>query len=415
MSSSSFNPSPSPSDPTPKSFLPHLSTQNPLENEALRILNRLKMVSEDLEISRLESKEATEKLSNQTFFLSSILESIPQGVLFINKEGSILLCNSLAASYLRSEKQTLLNRSFYDFFPDRLFGFSLRAYLFYGTTPPKARMHIQRDLEIELFCLSATFPDPIEGIFLFLKEIPKEPSKTTEKDFHRFYELGKMTASISHDIRNQLGGIRGFTSLLLRDLEEMPHLQDMAKEILETTKELEYSLTSALTFSKELSLSLTPVNMSHFFKELIDFFKKDPDCPEWVQFTLHLPPTSLEILVDPIYLKSALVNLLLNAIEAIDKKGKITLSYLEQNDHVVITLSDSGKGIPQKDIEKLFSPYFTTKESGHGIGLTQVEKIIHAHNGRIEVHSQEQMGTTFSLYLPINKETENETRKNPHC
>ena len=100
-------------------------------------------------------------------------------------------------------------------------------------------------------------------------------------------------------------------------------------------------------------------------------------------------------------LRSALLNLIMNAAQAMPSGGKITISALQNNKKLEIRVIDEGSGIPAEHLEKIFSPFFTTKPKGNGFGLAEVHKIVQAHNGIIEVTSEVKKGTTFTLKLPM--------------
>ncbi len=138
-------------------------------------------------------------------------------------------------------------------------------------------------------------------------------------------------------------------------------------------------------------------------KELIKSIKNDPSFSEKVKIQLHLPESSFLIPADKELLKSAILNLIVNAYQAMDDNGVLDISVIKNNNLCVISITDTGEGIEEKDLENIFSPFFTTKQNGNGLGLSYANKIIQAHFGQIEVRSQLNKGTTFTISLPITR------------
>ena len=117
------------------------------------------------------------------------------------------------------------------------------------------------------------------------------------------------------------------------------------------------------------------------------------------RFTRNLP----RALIDPNQIQQALVNLIKNAMPAMTKGGTLTLQTGEGSDGVWVSVADTGGGIPQEQINRIFEPFFTTKKKGTGLGLMIVQRIVRAHNGRIDLESNVGHGTTFRIWLPLHE------------
>ncbi|HEY4255321.1 MAG TPA: ATP-binding protein, partial [Chlamydiales bacterium] len=122
-----------------------------------------------------------------------------------------------------------------------------------------------------------------------------------------------------------------------------------------------------------------------------------------VKLLLHIPNEPIFVPVDPESLKSALLNLVINSWQAMPKGGTISLSLMKFNTTCQIVLTDTGIGIPEEILEQLFSPLFTTKQAGNGLGLVETKKIVEAHGGTIDVRSRLGMGTTFTITLGLQR------------
>jgi signal transduction histidine kinase len=120
-----------------------------------------------------------------------------------------------------------------------------------------------------------------------------------------------------------------------------------------------------------------------------------------IRIVTKFEPNLPEVMIDRKYLKQALLNILKNALAAMPDGGTLTITTSAKNDELLIAISDTGIGIPEDLLSKIFEPYFTTKESGTGLGLTITFKIIKEHNGEITVESTPSKGSTFTIHLPI--------------
>ncbi len=219
----------------------------------------------------------------------------------------------------------------------------------------------------------------------------------------RMKELGEMAATVAHEIRNPLGGIRGYASLLLRDLEGSSHLKEMVQHIVNGTKSLERIVNNVLHFARPIEITQKDEDINKLIKEVCKLIKVDPAFPPNVSIETHFHSSCFVVSIDKECIRSALLNLLVNACQAITNKGKITISLIKNNDSCVINISDTGIGINKEDLENIFSPFFTTKEEGNGLGLAETYKIIQAHLGTIDVRSHKDVGTTFTLTLPLKR------------
>jgi signal transduction histidine kinase len=219
----------------------------------------------------------------------------------------------------------------------------------------------------------------------------------------RMKELGEMAATVAHEIRNPLGGIRGYASLLYRDLESQKNLQEMAALIIEGTKSLERLVSTVLQYTRPVQILPRSIEVGQFLKQLVKFVKVDPACPAQVKWALHIPEDPLLAPIDPEAMKSALLNLIFNGIQAMPQGGVLTISLLKIDHGIQIGIADTGVGMSEEMLRRLFSPFFTTKEKGNGLGLVEMEKIVRAHNGAIDVRSCVGKGTTFTLTLPLKR------------
>ncbi len=314
------------------------------------------------------------------------------------------MANDAAINLFNLEAKSLLHKHFWDVFPDGHFGFSMQESLRYGishrliyTSLPHAELEVSTSFLYE-------GPKRQHGLILFFRDITHiQKLQQVAARGGRLQELGEMAAKLAHEIRNCLGGIRGFASLLFRDLSSQPRLQEMISRIIEGTKSLEKLVTTVLVYARPIELSEQTVDLPQFLKQTAKALKIDPDFPTNVKFHLHIPDEVILVPIDSDAMKRALLNLLLNGVQAMPEGGELTLSLLKYETNCQISISDTGTGMNDDQLNALFSPLFTTKRNGNGLGLVETKKIVEGHGGSIGVRSTLGRGATFLLTLPIKR------------
>lgn len=226
----------------------------------------------------------------------------------------------------------------------------------------------------------------------------------------RLAALGEMAAGISHEIRNPLGSIRLYTSMLHEDLAQLPEQQQVVEKIGRAVRGLDEIVGDVLSFAREIKARPTPCETKSVIAHALDSCCADiVGCVEQ-----HEPDGSLEIECDPGLLVQALVNILRNAGEAnrLSNGQRITIethrSSIERDERsepaISICVHDQGDGIPEQVIERMFNPFFTTRATGTGLGLAIVHRIVDAHRGQVEVGNHtDTKGAWVRLVLPVSQ------------
>lgn len=400
MTLSGFTPPSSLELPTPELGATFLALQK--QRDAL---NR------KLQDTNLELTNTVGELDLITFYLNSILSHISQGLFFINLEGHITTCNAAAESLLGINSDQVIFQKFKDHFEDAFFGFSMAKALADKKVPKKAfavvNPHgVKRELEIE-----ATFvlhqdkkvSSILQGIIVLMRDITDlHHLQEAVQRRDRLHALGEMAAMVAHEIRNPLGSIKGFASLLERDLRDQPVLHRMANDIMIGADNLNRLVTNVLNYSRPVQAKFESTDLIALLDALCRQVEADESLDNRVRLELYSPHTELIVSADGGLLKSALLNLIANAYQAMPEGGTIFLSAVQQRDYAILKVQDTGAGISPENLKKLFSPFFTTKEKGNGFGLAEVHQVVQTHSGVIDVESTLGKGTHFTLTLPIN-------------
>ena len=222
----------------------------------------------------------------------------------------------------------------------------------------------------------------------------------------RLVSLGEITASMAHEFNNPLGIVMGFAQDLLSETDPATSQYRALKIIDEEAKRCQKIIQELLEFARPKSADLSLTGIAQTVEKTLNLvrnhlYKNKIEAD--TQFGENLP----KIHADPQQLEQVLVNLYLNAIDAMPEGGKLSVEAKVESDGIMapvvaLTVADTGFGIEETDLSKIFLPFFTAKKTkGLGLGLPICERIIKNHNGKIEVESQPGKGTTFKIYLPI--------------
>jgi signal transduction histidine kinase len=215
--------------------------------------------------------------------------------------------------------------------------------------------------------------------------------------------VGTIAAGIAHEIRNPLSTLRMNLQMLREDWENpiTEREQKGRKRIdvlLRETERMETVVSDFVRFAAGHALRLERTNLNVLTGELLDFLAPQAERSRIRlvrEFAKDLPPVE----VDPNLIRQAILNLLVNAQQVLPSGGEIRIRTKENGQFVKLSVSDNGPGIPAEHREKIFNLYFSTKPGGTGLGLPMVKKIVEEHRGRIEVDTELNKGTTFTLCL----------------
>ena len=220
---------------------------------------------------------------------------------------------------------------------------------------------------------------------------------------NRLAALGEMAAGIAHEIRNPLGGIQLYASLLENDLSGQEDQLKVVRKISKGVKSLDMIVNDILAFTQDQNCNQTEVHLMGLVSEVIDYVQPHIAGSQ-IEIDRRQVDRGLICQVDLDMMRRVLLNLLLNAIDALADKGKITISADTQDVQsafkVRIKIADNGPGVAAEDMNKVFNPFFTTKDTGTGLGLTIAHRLVECHGGQISVTNNKEGGATFSILLP---------------
>lgn len=211
--------------------------------------------------------------------------------------------------------------------------------------------------------------------------------------------VGELAASIAHEVRNPLAGMKGAMEVLLRSFAVDAQQREVMGEVVAQIVRLENLVRDLLTFARPQILSRQPVQL-HALLERALRLVQDEAGMNGIHVVRDFPPGTGTVLGDAQQLEQVFLNLIHNAIQAMEDGGTLELTTRAEPERVAIAFRDSGRGIPPGVLPNIFQPFFTTKHRGSGLGLSIVRKIVEAHGGAIWVDSEPGKGTTATVTLP---------------
>lgn len=339
----------------------------------------------------LELAAKNQELEMTIDYLNYILESMSDGVIAVDTSGVITTFNRAAGEVLGFTSAEAVGRPFRELF-DR--EFSLGAATLSSSMRAKSGRSVsvtERDEPVadrQGACIGHV------KVFQDLTEI--EALREQVRQSERLAAIGEMAATVAHEIRNPLGGIRGFASLLAQDIPSTDPRSRLVEKILAGTANLNRVVDELLEYTRPVEIRLRSTDCAEMVSAALAYLELNGRSIT----VCNRVPAGLNVRADADKMRQVLLNILLNAAQSIDGAGTISLDAIAGRDSVTLQISDSGAGIAREHVDKIFSPFFTTKEKGTGLGLAIAAKIVEGHLGAIEAASVPGEGTTMRIRLP---------------
>jgi PAS domain S-box-containing protein len=361
------------------------------------LVSQLKEKERELDVLR---KKAEDRATAIEGYNENILQSVPSGVISFDEEMRITKLNLAAERILELTEETVTGKHQSEVLKNPITDYlSRKEFIERGEiayrTPSGRRIWLGLALTPLKDGKGATIGQLL--VFTDLTHLKAIESQMALRD--KLSSLGEISAGIAHELRNPMAVIAGYTKLLSKKAEGalQPPVEAIAKEI----AVMDRIISDFLSFAKPAELTLSPINIKAMIDQCVASVAGERnDIAAEVAMD-----GALSVKGDEVFLRQAFINLLQNAAEAMPQGGSLTVKSSPSGGtegFLDISISDTGHGISEDVKNKIFLPFFTTKEKGTGLGLAIVHKIIVSHGGNISVESSEK-GTTFTLRLPLGK------------
>lgn len=322
--------------------------------------------------------------SMETDVLREILDVIPLGVMLADGDGGIVFANRSALDYLGISAANLAEVNV--------------SNLMEGESSRKETMVRTRGND-RISLRMSRVPLRDGGSVVFLADITEIHRLQTEiLKMDKLASVGELTSGIAHEIRNPLAGIKTTAQALNEELQAGDHRRAYVTRIIGEIDRLNRLLMGFFDFARPKELSIASCDLSKIVENAV-YMVRDTAGENHIRIIEFLPPKKTLVRADPHMIQQVLMNVFINAIQAMEAGGRMEVHLTEKNDRMEIVVSDTGRGIPDNVKGRIYDPFFTTKPKGIGLGLSISYRIIKLHSGDITFESTPG-GTTFTITLP---------------
>ncbi len=315
--------------------------------------------------------------------LRDILELLPTGVLLADNRGSVIYANRIALEYLGIDEEGLED-------------INVDGMMERDSPKKETIVRTKGNERITIRLSKASLSDGISVVYLTdITEIHQLQKEILKMD--KLASVGELTSGIAHEIRNPLAGIKTTAQALIEELPHNDHRRAYVSRIIGEIDRLNKLLLNFFDFARPRELSIHSCDLKKIIENAV-YMIQDSAKENHVQIIEFYPPKKALVKADPSLMQQVLMNVFLNAIQAMENGGRMEIHLIDRDDHVEITVADTGKGIPEHSRGRIFDPFFTTKPKGIGLGLSISYRIVKMHSGTITFTSGPS-GTTFVVLL----------------
>ncbi len=361
-----------------------------------------------------EKRKSEEMILHQQRYFQALIENSNDVIGLVDPSGRSAYISPSYEKILGYRIQDRLGRSFFEIIhPEDLPGIR-QSYGELARTPGATftgRLRLKNCKgEWRYFEASATnhMENPlVRGIILNFRDVTeKREAENALLKYERLGAIGEMAAGLAHEIRNPLSGISLSAQYLMKKFQEVPEATEQLRNILDQTERLKELVNGTLDFTRDKSTEeKRRLDAMDLFSTSLRLAQVQFG-PSHAGFKIHweFVRGKFFLNINPYRVQQILVNLILNAFQAMGKDGSLVLGCEKEGDWIKFKVKDDGSGIPEDAMARIFEPFFSTKKRGSGLGLSVCQKVAHGYGGEIEVERVSPRGMLFVLKLPLKEE-----------
>ena len=346
---------------------------------------------------------ARASLSRITVFSEALVKHMPIGLLAVDKTGSIIACNEQASGLLNVSCFDAMGRQADQLLPAAFSKVLGKINEQAGPVEEDIAISSEKDGDQMWEIVAAAFADEDvqEGKILLARNVTmiRQLEKEVVRSRH-LNAIGSLAAGVAHEIRNPLSSIKGFAVYFKQRLSGNKEDEETADIMIAETERLNRVISQLIEFARPLTLKREPTNLTDLVRHVIRLVEGEAK-KNAVEIDVKAGEVLPEADIDPDKIKQVLLNIFLNALAAMPTGGRLSIELAAQKDWMDVTVSDTGSGIKEEDLPRIYDPYFTSKPAGTGLGLAVVQKIMDAHGGLVQMESQAGSGTKVTLRFSL--------------
>jgi two-component system sensor histidine kinase PilS (NtrC family) len=340
-----------------------------------------------------------------------ILEIVDSGIITIDTNGRLKQINPAAKQILSLQQEYIVGRSFREIFPSRLRDLSELINGFSGDLKVQRRLVLENEEGDEIpvmVTISAMRRENVDygGILVNIINLREEEEVQKRlRTADRMKTALELSAGIAHEIRNPLASIQGALEVIMREIKTHEKIGRLADLVLKEAERLNNIIERFLQYVRIPKRERKHAVISHILRDVVDLVKNHPKYNKAIEIKTDFTDSECTVFIDPEQIKQVFLNILLNAFSAVGKEGKVFIQFHKKHGYCGVSFQDSGIGIDEEDLEKVFQPFFSKNPEGSGLGLSVAHRIVEQHRGEINVVSAKGKGSTFTVWLPLSTET----------
>lgn len=343
-------------------------------------------------------------------FASEVVTHLPVGILVMDTRYRVIYSNAVAWNLLKTNEKSVKGVNAKKLLPDNIW--SLHDMIKSGQPVAEKEicLLIEKNKQVPV-AVSATDIHGEDGKYIGFMIVLKDLTEIRELEIktqriEKLATIGNLAAGIAHEIRNPLSSIKGYATYFGSLFEDSSENKQAANLMAEEVDRINRVISELLEFARPSDLKFKKIKVRKLIDHSIRIVTHEAETAG-IQIKKVITPDLPDLKADPDRLTQVLLNLYLNAIQAMAKGGSLIVQVKKKGSSIIIHVSDTGAGIPLENLNHIFDPYFTTKNKGTGLGLAIAHKIVENHNGFLQAESTENSGTTISIVLPITGKKEN--------